>query len=483
MIECMTARLTPHSFSQWLALVVLALAASAPARPAAAQTAEEFNSRALGQMEENKYREAIANFERARRILPRNETIRLNLALAHNAWGVELARMERFQESVTQFVRALSISPRQALVTSNLTTTRFNWAVKLMGEGRLEEAEGQLAQAHASSTEEQRVKIDQSRSYNKFLMARAEIERDRRPQAISLLEAALKIDPENLNALLELAQLHYDRGETRPALELWQRAAGIDPTVPGLGERITRVAREFNVEENFSQRPGRRFNLSYGGDVGETTARFASETLERAWWQICRDLDCRAERTITVVLYTQAQYSEATVAPHWSSGLYDGRIRIPLRAGPLSERDRDRMRVTLRHELTHAIVVEIAGDSVPAWLNEGLAAYYEIESRERDRRDDSDRGRLVRSVRRGMTPSVGALPASFTALEDAVQVEQAYLHSRAFVAWLGERYRPTQFTPLLNALGGGATMDEALQRAYGKTLAELEGQWVRDLDR
>ena len=58
----------------------------------------------------------------------------------------------------------------------------------------------------------------------------------------------------------------------------------------------------------------------------------------------------------------------------WSAAGYDGHIRLPI-AGTWPQRDElDRI---LSHDFVHALVATLAGRTVPAWLNEGLATVLE----------------------------------------------------------------------------------------------------------
>jgi hypothetical protein len=61
-------------------------------------------------------------------------------------------------------------------------------------------------------------------------------------------------------------------------------------------------------------------------------------------------------------------YRDATGAPEWNGGQFDGRIRIPMdRARTLDPRTRQ----TLAHELVHACLANLG--RWPTWVHEGLA--------------------------------------------------------------------------------------------------------------
>jgi hypothetical protein len=149
-----------------------------------------------------------------------------------------------------------------------------------------------------------------------------------------------------------------------------------------------------------------------------------------------------------------------------------------VRGGGLSRGEEEQLELTLRHEFTHAIVRDLAGDDPPAWLNEGLATYYELDSRAREERDRQDRRRLAAMIDGGDIPSVSALPESFIGIRSAEKAARAYLIARGFTTWLAERWRPYRLRYLLAELGEGNTLEEALETVYGRDLADLERQWL-----
>lgn len=78
----------------------------------------------------------------------------------------------------------------------------------------------------------------------------------------------------------------------------------------------------------------------------------------------------RAE--LTVVVYpSRDAFREATKAPSWAGGLYDGAVRIPIEP----RADLGVAMPTLRHEVMHAQLHAAAG-CMPVWFNEGAAMYF-----------------------------------------------------------------------------------------------------------
>ncbi|MCE5230299.1 hypothetical protein LLG95_11980 [bacterium] len=453
--------------------VVLIFACAAQAFPA--ESVQQINDRGLAMMKAGNYAAAAEAFATARRVIPQDANLQRNLALAYNAWGVELAKESKFEQALERLETAHELLPTDKLVTANMTAMRINWATELMDNKKHDEAESQLVRADAdAATDDQHREIAKRRAYNVYTTAEEALAKGNRERTRKLLAGALEIDPDCTHAQLKMAEMLYEEGDTASALEYWRAAAAIDPNIPGLSAMLEKAVREEAVEGNFDQRTSREFKVSYEGKVNEQTAGDAIKVLSRGLFQIRRDLRYDAKHPFAVVLYSRESYDIATAAPGWSSGLYDGKIRVPLK----NEIDSKALTTTLRHELTHAVVIDLAGPKVPAWLNEGLAMYYERDIADRDARARADRRAIAKLIRNGEQVSVLTLPPSFTKITDTQQVERAYLLSRSFVQWLAARYRPWKLRELLVAIGANTPLGDAVKKVYGRDIETLEKLWL-----
>lgn len=115
----------------------------------------------------------------------------------------------------------------------------------------------------------------------------------------------------------------------------------------------------------------------------------------------------------------------------------------------------------IAHETAHQLVSDAlsgrATASIPSWLNEGLAQWVEGGA---PRQSFS---RLLRFPQMDRVPSRQA------------DVSLHYAQSHAFVDWLIRTYGEKAMGTFV--LNGSRNMDPAAERAYGKTLPELEDEW------
>jgi hypothetical protein len=127
-------------------------------------------------------------------------------------------------------------------------------------------------------------------------------------------------------------------------------------------------------------------------------------------------------------------------------------------------------RDSLIHELTHLMLHE-AVDSprarVPAWLNEGLAMYFESRGayRESQVRDARRHGRLLPLRHMDTVPGRPS------------DVRLFYSQSASVVRYLMDDHGSTRMSRLLNLIDSGLDIDDALKQAYGFDVNGLDRAW------
>lgn len=124
----------------------------------------------------------------------------------------------------------------------------------------------------------------------------------------------------------------------------------------------------------------------------------------------------------------------------------------------------------LVHEATH-LLLDQALDSplamVPAWLNEGLAMYFEPGPHGRD-------VTVEQAARDNRLLHLRAMKAVPGRPQD---VRLFYAQARSIVAYMMTTYGEGRMRDLLRLLNEGKAIEEAVPGAYGKTLEGLEREW------
>ena len=184
------------------------------------------------------------------------------------------------------------------------------------------------------------------------------------------LERALRINPHLTDAALLLGEIEYREGDLPAAILTYEDALSRAPDNRQLQERLARWRNEAALHDAFDRRISDHFTILFEGPAEQPIAERALQMLEAAYWRIGTSLSSYPSSSMTVVLYSQEQFRDITRSPQWAGGVFDGKIRVPVR-GAL-ERPDEFQRV-LTHELTHALIWTLAPRGVPTWLNEGLA--------------------------------------------------------------------------------------------------------------
>jgi tetratricopeptide (TPR) repeat protein len=276
------------------------------------------------------------------------------------------------------------------------------------------------------------------------------------------LQRALAIDPRLTPASILLGQIAYDGGDIAGAIAIYEKALTHAPADPQLTTRLGAWRADAEANRGFVERRIDRFRVMFQGHADDALAARATGILESAFWRIGKALGSYPSEPVVVMLYTEKQFRDVTLAPEWAGGLYDGRIRVP--AAGAAQRPRVFERV-LVHELAHAMVATIAPRGVPTWLHEGLAQHFEGDDPVPARR---------RLQKYGVIP-LRYLEGSFTHLT-AGQATLAYDESLVVVDGLMRR-PGMDWNALFRALTESDRTEYTFD-SFGLRYSELEGEIV-----
>ena len=130
---------------------------------------------------------------------------------------------------------------------------------------------------------------------------------------------------------------------------------------------------------------------------------------------------------------------------------------------------------SMAHEMTHLVVSEVLNSpsaKVPAWLNEGIAMYFEPNNSQRDRA-------AVQAYKSGVLKSLSQLR---TSPGRPAEVRVFYAHSHAVVKHLIDSHGNEKFRELLASLQNGTDIETAMESVYRFSENELDSQWRESLE-
>src|SRR5687768_8121353 len=287
----------------------------------------------------------------------------------------------------------------------------------------------------------------------------------RQTDAMSFLKRSLAIEPRVTAASALLGEIAYHQGDLSLAIKTYESALALAPGNVELRQRLATWKSEATVHDNLRAFKDDRFTILFDGPANGVLAERATTVLRSAFWRIGQALGSYPTNAINVILYTDRQFHDITGAPEWAGAGFDGQIRMPVAGATQNLREFDRI---LTHELTHAMLASIAARNVPAWLNEGLAMYFEGNNAAASEK------RLAAA--RAFVP-LAQLERGFTGLT-AEQADLAYEMSAFATNTLLTRIGVGNVRFLLQDLDRGATLDAAIQR-FGVTMTEFEAQLAK----
>jgi tetratricopeptide (TPR) repeat protein len=286
------------------------------------------------------------------------------------------------------------------------------------------------------------------------------------------LNRAAEINPKEATAYQFLGELYYRKDDLKTAALYWGKAVALNPSETVLRARLDRIRKEHKAEKTFNREVTRHFLTKYEGRERIETGKIVLRILEDAYGVVGRALSLYPDHEIQVILYSGQQFQDITDAPGWSSGIYDGKIRIPI--GGI-ERETPGLRKLLYHEYTHAVVRAIT-PRCPTWLNEGLAQYFEGR-----RINSQQRAVLKHIVQSGKLPPLQNLEGSFMGLGGS-QAEHAYVFSLSAVHYMIETFGMNRVRGVLDELARGADTSRALSRGIMLSSEEFERRWKQSLE-
>ena len=286
------------------------------------------------------------------------------------------------------------------------------------------------------------------------------------------LSKAVAINPKASVAYQYLGELYYRKDDLETAVSYWEKAVALNPSATDLRTRLDRIRREHKAEQNFNRDTSSHFLIKYEGREKIEAGRIVSRILEDAYGEVGRALSYYPDQEIQVLLYSGQQFQEVTDAPGWSGGVYDGKIRLPI--GGI-EQETPALRKLLYHEYTHAVVRSIT-PRCPAWLNEGLAQYFE------GRQIDGGQRELLRKyAQAGKLPSLTQMEGSFMGLASG-QARNAYLFSLSSVIYMIDSFRMYRVKMVLDELARGADTSNSLSKGILVSYEDFELGWKRSLE-
>src|SRR3989475_1757029 len=382
--------------------------------------------------------------------LPAHVAARDSRALLEEA--IRLYAAGQFPRACERFSRAADDNPASAALRADVGSCFEGWGWQALREGRPDEALLLFRQGLADAPE--------STTLLKGL-GLAAVHAGRPDDAFVPLERAVRaeFDPE---VRVLLAHLYDSRDDPARAIAHLRAVLEREPDNAGALRLLEKVERERRAESGFHRDVTPRFVLKYRRAPGTEARRTILGLLEVAADRVDRALRWEPRERLTVVLYERGQFQDVTRVHGWATGLFDGKIRLPI--GPALP-PAAQVEPLIVHEYAHAAIHHLSRGRAPPWLQEGLAPAVE--------------GAAVDPMLRVPGTVTLAGIEALVADPDPLRARTGYDLALSIVRDLLDRGGTETMRALLVRLAAGDTLDDATLRVYGLRLAEIESQWHR----
>jgi tetratricopeptide (TPR) repeat protein len=274
------------------------------------------------------------------------------------------------------------------------------------------------------------------------------------------LENALETDENNAMALKYLSLTCYKLDDLVNSLRYAEASLELRGDTE-LQAHCSRLKREIKAMEGYGNTRRVNFNVIFSKFEHNETRFAVIDILENAYRDIGQQMETYPSTLVSVILYNEKNFFDVTRAPGWAGGLFDGKIRVPIRG---MEPDEPLLKRVLYHEYTHALVHTITS-KCPRWLHEGLSDYFSLEPGQ------------METV--GQIIPLKLLEVGFPS-GNPKMVVLAYWESYSVVSYLVDRYKLYRIKELLQELGRGTDLNTAFSSAFSITYDRFVQTWGKE---
>jgi len=381
-------------------------------------------------------------------------SLRAREAQALTEEAIHLYAAGQFPRACEKFGLAAADEPASSARRQDVIRCFEGWGWHALREGRPDEATLLFGQGLSETPDDPALLKG---------LGVAAVHAGRPDDAFAPLERAAQAeyDPE---VRLLLAHLHDRRDDPAQAVVNLRAVLEREPTNAAARRMLDKIEREWRAEAGFRREVTPRFVVKYRDTLDAEVRREIIAHLEAAAARVGRTLAYAPLQRTTVVLYEHHEFRDVTRVHAWATGLFDGKIRLPVSRARPPAQELERL---ARHEYAHAAIHDLTRGRAPRWLHEGLAQV--LEGAASDPMLQTPAGLTLAGVE--------ALAAD----SDPVRARAGYDIALWIVRDLLDRGGIEPLRELLARLGAGETVAEAIPRVYGLRLTELESQWRRVL--
>jgi tetratricopeptide (TPR) repeat protein len=303
--------------------------------------------------------------------------------------------------------------------------------------------------------------------------------------AQAILADLEKRAPDTVEVKWLQAELAFQTGDYAKVAPLLDKIP--DDAVDGLvGQTRKLAASTLGVTESFIEKksPKGHFIIRYAPGHDAAIAELAGEVLDSAWETIGTDLGLQPADPIRVEflgapadLAKMSPLTEAEIETTGTIALskYNKLMIVSPRATLFGYPWMD----TLAHEYTHLLVARLSHDTVPVWLQEGLARFEQSRWRlaPQVQLSSTEQALLTAGLKKGRLITFDEMHPSMAKLPSQEAAALAYAEVYTLVGWMQQKIGYKGIRDLLAAQKDGKSSKRAVAEAMGLTWPQVETEW------
>lgn len=394
------------------------------------EKANRYNELGIKALQDGEFLTAIEYLRDAYYILPENDVLKENLAMAYNNYAIKLAEQNEYEEAKYNLQYAIEMSPKNSY-KRNLSNILYQYAVKLYKNG------------------------------------------DNIP-AIKYLLESIDAYSRNKDAYILLGRIYYDMGKLYKARFYWGKVDKLFPGDKQISKLLARLDKEKYIESDYEEMDIYYFDLRYDEQIMDGNEYMLRQILKDARRDVGRDYRYYPNRKIPVIIYKEEDFDFIHQSPEWVAAVYDGKIRVPISNNKFEPKKFIHL---IWHEYSHALVFDLSGGKCPIWFNEGLAMYQE------SKKTGLNMNPFIRAYEKNRLIPIKELNTVFANHKSQEQLFLAYIESYSIVSYFLDRWNFYIVNEILEYCKKGITFDDALQKSIYRNTAQLEEECKEYLNR
>ncbi|MHB0968699.1 MAG: hypothetical protein ACYC7A_10085 [Thermoanaerobaculia bacterium] len=270
-------------------------------------------------------------------------------------------------------------------------------------------------------------------------------------------------DPQTLVTLAEMVAA-LDQFDA--AIKLYERAdkgASLDY----VDDRIRQISTQKRLHARYNTHSTDHFDIRFPEETVPWRAEKVGIILEAELKRLEKWIPIRDFRKTEVQLLPWQEFQSTFAMTENMSGLYDGRIRVPLADIPYLPAEAVAI---LTHELAHAMIAQATDDRAPHWFQEGLAQRVEMLPYR------ANSGVMYEDSRYLSTASVDGVLRGYPDLQ---LIEQAYLESHSIIQYIDARYGTRAIHRMIEQYRAGADTEGAIASACVRPLEAFDREFLQ----